>query len=578
MSLLTLLANSTAGGATLAGAALNNANYSINGTPYSAVAQTLSIPGDYTLTVNQPTVIGFELWGAAGGSAGVALQSIGGVGGYASGQITCQPGTNYIIRVGGGGIAGSTQLGQSGGFGGGGLCGGSSSGTRSGSGGGLTGVFLNSIQQANSILIAGGGGGSGRGGGDAQDWDGGFGGGVDGLDGGPKNGYGGGGGTQNTAGLVKTNTSRNGATDGEPLLGGKGATSISTNSGNGGGGAGYYGGAGGSYYTAGGGGSGYYNSLLVSNPQLITAVRPNTVPPKQQDSVWNKTSGSAKTDVVNGDASGHGQCTLYPITSGPIWITPTNINSELHSIVASSNQAITYSLATGSSFPAGISINSAGKINRTGGVTSGTSTFTMNATSADITVPRTFTITRTANLSVVYTSANAAINNFYVSNVEIPNDTLVHYINFAGGRPNNWGWLWFGLTYCTQHYFAPSSAFRTVSANEDEIADNGAQFYVSFATYNSTNYAFAHWPYTYTSSVLNTSQIGFKWRRNDSVLNIWCYNPDTGADFYNRTVQLNTSLSPRLVIATKRSTGTVVNHSITGTSLPGFFVQSAATA
>ena len=118
MSLLTLLANSTAGGATLAGAALNNANYSINGTPYSAVAQTLSIPGDYTLTVNQPTVIGFELWGAAGGSAGVALQSIGGVGGYASGQITCQPGTNYIIRVGGGGIAGSTQLGQSGGFGG----------------------------------------------------------------------------------------------------------------------------------------------------------------------------------------------------------------------------------------------------------------------------------------------------------------------------------------------------------------------------------------------------------------------------------------------------------------------------
>jgi Glycine rich protein len=580
MSLLTLLASSaTSSGATLLSGAFSNASYNINGTPYNAVAQTLNTPGDYTLTVNQTTVIGFELWGPAGGSAGVDQNSIGGVGGYAKGMITCQPGTRYIIRVGSGGISGSGQIGQEGGFGGGGLSGGASGKYRAGSGGGLTGVFLNSITHANSVLIAGGGGGSGRFGTDPQDWDGGFGGGVQGLDGGPKNGFGGGAGTQSAGGLVKTNTGRNGATDGGPLTGGKGATSLVTSSGNGGGGSGYYGGAGGSgSYGSGGGGSGYYNPLIVNNAELITAVRPNNVPPKQQDGIWNQTSGVSKTVVVSGDASGHGQCTLYPVTTGPIWITPSNITSETHSIAASSNQLVTYSLASGSTFPPGITINSQGKIIRNSGVVTGTTSFTMNATAADITIPRTFDMTTTANLSTVYTPTSTTRCNFYVSNVEIPNDQVVHYINFAGGRPLKWGYLYIGLTYCTQHYFAPDSAYRDISVNSHKILDNGVVWLAGFTSYSSyILLATGHQPYDYTASGLtnNSQQIGFKWRRNDTVLNVWNYNVDTGVEYYNRGVELTTTLSPRLIIVSKRSTA-IVNHSVTGTSLPGFFVQYPA--
>lgn len=127
----------------------------------------LSSYGDWTIVPLTNFSASVKIWGAGGGrgatNAFSTANAFGGGGGYAGGTFSATSGTTFVLRVGQGGLFTTTSIFESGtAFGGGG------SGTNysdrqwnCGGGGGLSGIFVNSVTQANSVLIAGGGGGGG---------------------------------------------------------------------------------------------------------------------------------------------------------------------------------------------------------------------------------------------------------------------------------------------------------------------------------------------------------------------------------------------------------------------------------
>lgn len=226
--------------------------------------QQLTEPGEYILTVDKDTVVNCKLWGGAGGGRN------GGVGGHTYGEILLLNDTIYKIWVGGPGlICNSNVSGVYGGFGGGGLCGRTNLSTSYvGSGGGLTGLFLNTVDHNNSVLIAGGGAGGSI---ESRPVNGGNGGGITGGPG-EFNNYKpvGQGGTQYAGGAAGTFSYHNTIPyPGGKLYGGNAVSNITQTYSGGGGGSGYYGGGAGSTNntsgSAGGGGSSFINGSLVSN-------------------------------------------------------------------------------------------------------------------------------------------------------------------------------------------------------------------------------------------------------------------------------------------------------------------------
>lgn len=211
-------------------------------------------------------------WGGGGGGGspgGWGQGSPGGAGGAVYGRLTLSAGT-YPVVVGGAGVVnGSTRA-----EGGGGQMVGGGDNRYGGAGGGYSGIFLGTVTQANSLLIAGGGGGGGSSRAGAANA-GGAGGGYFGQDG--QSGYDGKpswrglGGTPTAAGGSAGNNSsdQQGA-----LLGGR----STAGSGYGGaGGGGYWGGSAGGYsesntMSGGAGGSGFVNTTYVASGALYSGV------------------------------------------------------------------------------------------------------------------------------------------------------------------------------------------------------------------------------------------------------------------------------------------------------------------
>lgn len=223
------------------------------------------VPGiEYTLKSNADVVV--ELYAVGGGGGGSGSRNVSGSsGGLSQGTFTFLEGETYKLIVGESGGDGAligndgTALG---GFPGGGDA--PSSGTsfnRSGAGGGYTGLFINSVTQANAILIAGGGGGS-----TGDPGYGGSGGGIEGASGSNQfdSGRFGKGGTQSAGGA--SGTTGIAGESGSSLKGGNGGGR------GGGGGGGYFGGGGGANTGpgSGGGGSGYLHPTLLSNATTQT--------------------------------------------------------------------------------------------------------------------------------------------------------------------------------------------------------------------------------------------------------------------------------------------------------------------
>ena len=222
--------------------------FSIDSSNFSSFSNFIS-GREYTIRTNRD--VKTKVYGVGGGGGAEVCRSAltggykGGNGGASQGTFTFLSGQTYKLRVGGGG-----------GFGGGaGYSGGGAAGPGAGGGGGFTGLFLNSVSQENSIIIAGGSGGSS---GDVGE--GGAGGGL--VGGNSSNaGRGGYGGTQSSGGA-----GAGGGGSGSALQGGSGSSSGAA------GGGGYFGGGGGggtcSTAGAGGGGSGYLSPLLITDGQF----------------------------------------------------------------------------------------------------------------------------------------------------------------------------------------------------------------------------------------------------------------------------------------------------------------------
>lgn len=255
-----------------------------------AVRQTYTTAGVYTWTVPTGITSGKAIiWGAGGGSS--TNGTLGGGGGYATGYLNLQPGTTYYIVVGTEGRS-TVQNDIASLPGGPGQAGPGSSG--GGTGGGFSGIFRNSVSQANAIIIAGGGGGAGPG------LIGGGGGGTIGQDGSftASQWYtspGGKGGTQAAGGAGGSSDYINGGA-GSALKGGD-AVNGSPLVGGGGGGGGYFGGgagaAGSGNRGAGGGGSGYLHPTLVtSQGQLIAG---SEVTPGNSTDSQRGTAGNSQT-------------------------------------------------------------------------------------------------------------------------------------------------------------------------------------------------------------------------------------------------------------------------------------------
>lgn len=272
----------------------------------------MNTAGDWTASILETTTVRVKCWGAGGGGQG-------GTGGFAQGRITMTAGQTYKIRVGGGGKTASNSVGYAGGFGGGGLCGKSNSSSstyKTGSGGGLTGLFINSVSQGNSRIVAGGGGGGRSGGG---------GGGSSGQSGeNAGNGRAGGGGTQSAGGgrgINSVSTYNVGSTSGAALTGGNGASSTTRNYSGGGGGGGFFGGGGGSGNNfvggSGGGGSGY-----LSGTSIVTTDRVNQVGSKGYNNTRNApyytdvdyvNNAGRSTSYSNGVSQPNGLAVFRPI-------------------------------------------------------------------------------------------------------------------------------------------------------------------------------------------------------------------------------------------------------------------------
>jgi len=272
--------------------------------------------------------IRFKIWGAGGGKGGYSLNFAGGAGGYTSGEIVVNPGAQYVVVVGQGGLGEGIERYTNGGdvtFGGGGY--GTKGDAPGASGGGLSGIFSGSTPipfngtvtereeaiKQRAIAIAGGGGGS-----CAYASGGGGGGGLEGLSTG-----GGNGGTQTPSG-----TGTEFGDDGSALKGGNGDSRGSrteillnpepnANSGydGGGGGGGYYGGEGGfDDARPGGGGSGFISTIVINGQTIAGESGPSepkaAMPPFTADIDYKQGIGVGGYDTagVNG---GNGLVIIY---------------------------------------------------------------------------------------------------------------------------------------------------------------------------------------------------------------------------------------------------------------------------
>lgn len=100
--------------------------------------ETFVVPGNGVIKYN------IEVWGSGGGAS---RYYSGGTGGYTTATFEIKSGTKLIVSIGGPGFG----IGH----------GKQKTTTYIGQGGGLSGVFVNSVSQKNSLIIAGSGGGAG---------------------------------------------------------------------------------------------------------------------------------------------------------------------------------------------------------------------------------------------------------------------------------------------------------------------------------------------------------------------------------------------------------------------------------
>jgi len=272
---------------------------------YSGSGQTYTVPAGIT-TLN------YNLSGGAGGmgiypvynpNTGVYYDIIGGNGGNITGTLAVTPGDVLNIFVGNAGS--SPHFGIGNGYNGGGDLGAYSGSIYAfgGGGGGATDIRIGGIDLINRIVVAGAGGGAGGANADTYSSRGGNGGGLIGATGWNNNtqtAQGGAGGTQVAGGTAYATA---GVTAGSLGMGGNGGDRGGPNAGSGGGGGGGYYGGGGGYWAGGGGGSSFPDLGTHGNVTVLTSTQ-GTNAGSGSAAIGYTRGGTPVTSLTAGLASG----------------------------------------------------------------------------------------------------------------------------------------------------------------------------------------------------------------------------------------------------------------------------------
>ena len=230
--------------------------------------QTFGFTGDVQTFVVPAgvTSVNIEAWGAQGGFDG---GTAGGMGGYATGDLSVTPGETLYLYVGGQGTNGpgsGQNCGLAGGWNGGGNTGSvccSNAGGGAGAGGGASDVRQSGQSLNDRVIVAGAGGGAGSGNTGAH------GGGLTGNNGGTYNSVTATGGTQVAGGQHGGHFNSHACSEGTDGSFGQGGEGDGNDGG--GGGGGWYGGGGGPNNGGGAGGSSYIDGVV--NGSTSTGVR-----------------------------------------------------------------------------------------------------------------------------------------------------------------------------------------------------------------------------------------------------------------------------------------------------------------
>lgn len=147
-------------------------------------------------------------------------------------------------------------------------------------------------------------------------------------------------------------------------------------------------------------------------------------------------------------------------------------------------------------------------------------------------------------------SANA---NFYVSN-ELTDGTTGNIVG-PGSKPQNWGLVYFGITYQDQAYWNTQTGTPNTGHS---LAGNDVIWYLDFDDYPeyASDLVRGHNGYAYQSWSAN-NEFGFSWSRSGTSVTVKAFRPDNNSVFYTRTATIDANETVRLIIGSFASSSNV---------------------
>ena len=325
-------------------------------------------------------------------------------------------------------------------------------------------------------------------------------------------------------------------------------------------------------------GSGFAsNSLVYINGNVVPSVTYNS----SSNLIFTTPALSAATYPVYVINPEDGATAIFvpglQVSGEPTWITDATLPQQQVasawniSLSANSDSNVTYALANGSSLPSGISLAANGLISGTFS-SPPTEDTTYNFTVVAIDdenqdASRTFSILIIIRAPLTAVEISASYETFYVS--DVLEDGASGIITFQGNKPQNWGFVYFGVTTLTQSSFRTPSATSTInnvaghpSESTHTLASDGVIWYLDFDDYPeyTPDLVRAHIGYAYTDwSAQN--QFRFGWSRSGSSVTVTAINPSTNAIFYTRTASGIVG-NPRVVLSGVASSAGAVLPSV----------------
>ena len=324
-------------------------------------------------------------------------------------------------------------------------------------------------------------------------------------------------------------------------------------------------------------------NVLVDETPVISATRISDTEVRAQLPALS--SGSKILYLVNTDTGAIGTRINGVTYSGtPTWVTGSaladgKINIPLSvQLVANSDSTVTYQLQSGSTLPAGLTLAANGLLSGTvTGISNDTLyNFTVDATDAENQdSSRAFSLLISTKIPLTGVSIPASYQTFYVS--DVLQDGASGRITFQGGKPQDWGHVFFGITTLTQSSFRTPNATSTINTVDTghTLAGQGVIWYLDFDDYPEfgPDLVRAHNGYTY-STYDAANPFAFGWSRSGSSVTVTAINPTADTVIYTRTASSITG-NARVVLAGVTSSAglRLAKANVTSQSTPEIFFE-----